>query len=54
LNHDENHQTQFLLFSNAFRAFQCLTSFIRDTVDDPVALLFTGDKILLFEDIEMV
>jgi hypothetical protein len=42
------------LLHRMFCAFQRFSSAIRDTVDDPVALLFTGNKILLFEDAEMV
>ena len=44
----------FLLFHHAFRALQHLAPEIGDAVDDPVALLFSGNKILLFEDIEMI
>lgn len=45
---------RFLLFHHAFRALQRLSPTIGDAVDDPIALLFAGNKILLFEDTEMV
>ena len=46
--------THPLLFPNAFGALQRLAPAISNRVDNPVALLFTGNKILLFEDTKMV
>jgi hypothetical protein len=43
-----------LVFPQPVRALQRLAPAIGDAIDDPVALLFSGNKILLFEDTKMV